>query len=701
MVMKKKWKMRICIFIAAFFCGVTVLRNAVAVQAADDIDGITVRSNESAMVSYTVHVQKRGWIDSKYNGESAGTTGSSLRLEGLKIKVSNIRNYSGDIEYRSHVQTYGWEKKWVKNGQLSGTQGEAKRLEAVQIRLTGELAKKYDVYYRVHSQTFGWLGWTKNGEKAGTAGYSKRLEAIQIMLVDKGLAAPGNTGYSYLSSDTGVSYQTHMQTYGWMSRKMNGEEGGVVGQSKRLESINIALKNSMYQGSIEYQTHVQTYGWENGWKKNGENSGTQGQSKRLEAIRIRLTGELAKKCDVYYRVHTQHFGWLGWAKNGESAGTAGYSYRMEGIQIMVLPKNARTFDKATAFVDKNGQSSSTVNTNWQISKVQSNVSGNKMLINNVVELSSTFTGNATGIQCVYSWKNETTGETGTIGSTTVSEKVSWTPTISGQYTITVTATDASGKQQTNKLSLKVEHGMISKGDAFFTAHRGLMSQAPENSIPAFELAGQAGFDSIETDVNETKDGIFVISHDSNLSSICGMNVNISDLTYSELLDYQKYHIIKGKNVGKYTNQELKIPRLEEFLDICATYGCIPQLDTKNLNSVESLERLYQILEERQIQDQVIMTSFNNLYLQLLREKNPNMELTYGIENVESTDIDWLTNYNVGISVNSKNLISGVNEAYLNAGVNINVYSVQDKATLGLLMDRGIKSFTVNDVLWDK
>ena len=78
-----------------------------------------------------------------------------------------------------------------------------------------------------------------------------------------------------------------------------------------------------------------------------------------------------------------------------------------------------------------------------------------------------------------------------------------------------------------------------------------------------------------------------------------------------------------------------------------------------------------------------------------------MELTYGIENVEATDIDWLKNYNVGISVNSKNLISGVKQEYLDAGININVYSVQSKETVGLLLERGIKSFTVDDVLWDE
>ena len=76
-------------------------------------------------------------------------------------------------------------------------------------------------------------------------------------------------------------------------------------------------------------------------KNEGDLSGTLGESKRLEAIEIRLTGEMAKKYDVYYRVHAQTFGWLGWTKNGASAGTAGYSKRLEAIEIVLVPKGAK------------------------------------------------------------------------------------------------------------------------------------------------------------------------------------------------------------------------------------------------------------------------------------------------------------------------------------------------------------------------
>lgn len=150
--------------------------------------GSTPSLNTNVSVEYQTHVQDIGWQSAKKDGQLSGTTGKSLRLEGLKIKL-NHQLYSGGIKYSTHVQDIGWQNA-VSNGQLSGTTGKLLRLEAMKISLTGEVAKHYDVYYRVHAQNYGWLAWAKNGEAAGTSGQSLRLEGMQIVLVKKGDSAP-------------------------------------------------------------------------------------------------------------------------------------------------------------------------------------------------------------------------------------------------------------------------------------------------------------------------------------------------------------------------------------------------------------------------------------------------------------------------------------------------------------------------------
>ena len=285
-------------------------------------------------VSYRTHVQDVGWQSYVQNGNTAGTTGRSLRLEGINIKLDN-NEYGGGISYQTHVQNIGWQN-YVQNNQMSGTSGRSLRLEAIRIKLTGEIANYYDVYYRVHCQEFGWMGWAKNGEDAGSAGYSYRLEGIQIVLVKKGQKAPGSTTNCFTQKY--VLYSTHVQNIGWQEATNDGKMSGTSGRSLRLEAIQMRLDNQRYAGDIEYKTHIQNIGWESSYRKNGQISGTSGRSLRLEAIQIRLTGEMAKKYDIYYRVHCQEFGWMGWAKNGQSAGSAGYSYRLEGIQILLVEK---------------------------------------------------------------------------------------------------------------------------------------------------------------------------------------------------------------------------------------------------------------------------------------------------------------------------------------------------------------------------
>ncbi len=308
----------------------------------------TLSEGNLPSVSYTTHVQNIGWQNYVQDGIMAGTSGQSLRLEGIKIKLEN-QNYSGDIEYRTHIQNIGWESSFKKNDEMSGTSGLSYRLEAIEIKLTGEMEEHYDIYYRVHAQNFGWLGWARNGEKSGTAGYAYRLEGIEIKLVLKGnkLEEYGSGVIFYdknigkivpIKDDALVGYTTHVQNVGWQNYVVDGQMAGTSGQSLRLEGIKVKLLNQEYSGNIEYRTHIQNIGWETNFKKNDEMSGTSGLSYRLEAIEIKLTGEIEEYYDVYYRVHAQNFGWLGWAKNGEQAGTAGFAYRLEGIEIKLVPK---------------------------------------------------------------------------------------------------------------------------------------------------------------------------------------------------------------------------------------------------------------------------------------------------------------------------------------------------------------------------
>ena len=326
-----------------------------------------------ASVLYKTHLETVGWTSWKQNGEESGSLTYNQGIQALNLKLSE--NINGSILYQS-LSNNSWGN-WQSDGSLSGTTGKGINLEAIRIKLSGEASQKYDIYYRVYSTKYGWQGWAKNGQASGSNSMNSKIVSIQVKLLLKGINPPGSTENCFYEKQ--ISYQTHVQTYGWQETKYDGETSGTTGQSKRLEGITIKLTGTQYSGDILYRTHVQTYGWQE-WKSNGQVSGTTGESKRLEAIQIKLSGDISNYYDVYYRVHAQTFGWLGWAKNGEKAGTEGLSKRLEAIEIVLREKDdpITTSGKSYIGVDSIGTLSYSVNysnTGWQDNKSNGETSG--------------------------------------------------------------------------------------------------------------------------------------------------------------------------------------------------------------------------------------------------------------------------------------------------------------------------------------
>ena len=284
-------------------------------------------------ICYSTYVKDYKWLAEESDGDTGGTIGENLRMEGLKVRVANP-TVAGSVKYRVYTSTYGWSD-WAEDGKAAGKPGEGDRIESLQIKLTGELAAKYDIYYRVRCQTLGWLHWAKNGQVAGTKFGNKRLEAIQIKLVAKGKKAPGYVTAHYIPLL--IQYKAHIKESGWQNCKRLGQTAGIAGKGQQMEALKISLIHQKYTGSVKYRARVQSVGWQS-WVKDGAICGTLDENKRMEAIQMKLTGKMAEKYDIYYRVYVEGYGWLDWAANGQSAGTRGMEKPLEAIQIRLVKK---------------------------------------------------------------------------------------------------------------------------------------------------------------------------------------------------------------------------------------------------------------------------------------------------------------------------------------------------------------------------
>ncbi|MDR2656680.1 MAG: glycerophosphodiester phosphodiesterase [Oscillospiraceae bacterium] len=90
------------------------------------------------------------------------------------------------------------------------------------------------------------------------------------------------------------------------------------------------------------------------------------------------------------------------------------------------------------------------------------------------------------------------------------------------------------------------------------AHRGDSFNAPENTLPAFQQAIDAGADGIELDVQRTSDGVVVVAHDDTINRVSNGVGEVAKLPLAEL---RKYDFSKVKDGFKGA----VIPTLEETL----------------------------------------------------------------------------------------------------------------------------------------
>jgi glycerophosphoryl diester phosphodiesterase len=91
------------------------------------------------------------------------------------------------------------------------------------------------------------------------------------------------------------------------------------------------------------------------------------------------------------------------------------------------------------------------------------------------------------------------------------------------------------------------------------AHRGVATEYPENTIPAFRRAIELGADAVELDVRLTKDKIPVVYHYYYLDKITSLPGPIFNYTYQQLSQARFLNV-------KTSADSLKIPTLVEVLE---------------------------------------------------------------------------------------------------------------------------------------
>ena len=163
----------------------------------------------------------------------------------------------------------------------------------------------------------------------------------------------------------------------------------------------------------------------------------------------------------------------------------------------------------------------------------------------------------------------------------------------------------------------------------YVAHRGEEAYAPEGSLPAYRLAARHGCDIVKFDLQETKDGQIVLSHDPTLKRTMGWDVKIRQMTLSEIRE-------KGRFMpqGGYTNET--IVTLAEALQVTRT---VPEfwIDFKHFTT-SFADRVIQTFAEAGIGEERIMSAtFVYRSLDYLYKAHPKVRRVAHIAPTVTTD----------------------------------------------------------------
>lgn len=207
----------------------------------------------------------------------------------------------------------------------------------------------------------------------------------------------------------------------------------------------------------------------------------------------------------------------------------------------------------------------------------------------------------------------------------------------------------------NNIDISTTYAKVNYDVFDLEAHRGGRDVRPENTLYSYAYAIELGATSIECDMQLTKDGQIVMSHnpilnsditrDENGNYIENNKYDICLMTVDELKKFDvgvmdpncgEYYDLHGKTQFTY---DAKIPTLEELMQLIQSYGdknIVLNIETKsypdpasagyknNADPKKFVEVFNNIVKKYDMEDRVVLQSFDWQTLIEMKKLNPNI-----------------------------------------------------------------------------
>ena len=231
-----------------------------------------------------------------------------------------------------------------------------------------------------------------------------------------------------------------------------------------------------------------------------------------------------------------------------------------------------------------------------------------------------------------------------------------------------------------------------RSDVKYVAHQGLSADNLGNTADAFRAASAKGFYGIETDVRETKDGVFVCNHDEDVKYKDGSKLNVASSTFAEL---NAKPLLNAKS-----NADVYLCTFVDYLDICKDGGKIAVIELKEVCAEEKLGRILDLVDLHYDRKSVCFIAFDLVNLTRLRAIDATLGLQYLSETKKDPLFKECLEQKISIDVKQNVLTKKMVKDFHNAGLTVNVWTVDRKYDLSIVRIKGV-DYVTTDVFYEE
>ena len=221
------------------------------------------------------------------------------------------------------------------------------------------------------------------------------------------------------------------------------------------------------------------------------------------------------------------------------------------------------------------------------------------------------------------------------------------------------------------------------------AHRGVSGLERENTCAAFVAAGNRSYFGVETDIHRTADGRYIVFHDDNLTRLLGDGRVVEEMRFDEL------RALRLTDLDGNARGDLLLPTLEEYVHICKKYDKDCVLEIKNHFEPEDIDNVIAIIRGIGWLERTIFISFDLPNMICIRERLPQQRAQYLVSTFGDDLLDILTGNHLDLDIKYSSLSAEQVRACHEAGIQVNVWTVNEAADAERLAGYGVDFITSN------